>query len=546
MIQARAQGLEVGPYGRLQIEGLDGDIWSDFRVRRLAVADSRGVWIEADNLRVRWSPAELLRRRLHLRVVTADRLLVLRPPIAKPDNRPQSKPPAFSYAADKIAARVELAPAFAAARGVYDTTAAFEMLDHGPTKVRLDAKSLLAAGDHLSLDLSLGDKDALKLDADAREVKGGALAGMFGLDPTLPFDLAAHLSGTIGNGRLQAVVHSGELTPVHVSGAWNPRGGGGSAYLLLGASKWTRVLVGGFGPEAQLAISGSQAKGSVYDLDVRLITDNIMLSAKGPFDAAKRSSLGMGLTVAVDDLHLLTPTPQMGAGEAKGQITGDLSDLRFVGDAEAHDLELWGWRLARAAGKVTVGWKKGELDVQGDVAGFGGSGAGVIAEAGGAAPKAKVDVMRLKDGRVLIKSLDMVGRGARLQGTGGQNPLFQGLSFKGQLQISDLGQVIPGSAGGLDAAWSASQERGFDQPWVFTAEGRGRGMAVGVRVNPAAGTMMVVGGRPARMTRMRAHECNDPRQDGAQQRQENDRLIHDGCQPFIRLMSSTAIDPRLR
>jgi hypothetical protein len=52
--------------------------------------------------------------------------------------------------------------------------------------------------------------------------------------------------------------------------------------------------------------------------------------------------------------------------------------------------------------------------------------------------------------------------------------------------------------------------------------------------------------RSARVARMGAGERNDRGEDGAEQRQENDRLIHGGFQPFIRLMSSTAIVPRLR
>ena len=225
---------------------------------------------------------------------------------------------------------------------------------------------------------------------------------------------------------------------------------------------------------------GPQAQSkSVHDLDVRFITSNIVILARGPFDMDRRESLGMKLQVAVNDLHKLTPNPQMTAGQAAGTIAGDLSDLRFSGNAEAHDLELWGWRLQRAAGPVKVGWKKGELEVQGDLAGFGGSGAGFIAEVGGQTPKATADVMRLKDGRILIKALDVTGHGVRVQGTGGQNPLFKGLSFQGALQITDLGQVLPGAGGQVEASWSASQEAGFDKPWVFAAEGRGKGMTAG-------------------------------------------------------------------
>jgi hypothetical protein len=48
------------------------------------------------------------------------------------------------------------------------------------------------------------------------------------------------------------------------------------------------------------------------------------------------------------------------------------------------------------------------------------------------------------------------------------------------------------------------------------------------------------------MPRPSAAQRNDRRDDAAEQREENDRLIHKKVQPFIRLMSSTAIEPRLR
>jgi translocation and assembly module TamB len=485
-IQSRAEGVEIGPYGKLHIEGLQGDLWRDFSIRKLTVADQKGVWIEADNLRVRWGYAELLSRQLHVHAITADRLAVLRQPIAKQENKPPGKNLGFTYAVDQIRARVELAPAFSMVQGVYDATAGFSTDSRGPLRARLDARSLLKHGDHFTFDLALGPKDAVKLDADAKEAGGGALAGMLGFDPAQPFDLTANVSGALAQGRVRALAHSGALTPIDATGAWGRNGGGVSAHLLLGASRWTRYLVNGFGPEAELAIisrpqaaqKSRQKAASAYGLDVRFITANVVIIAKGPFDVAKRASLGMDLGVAVNDLHKLAPAPQMMAGRASGTITGDLQDLRFSGALEAHDLELWGWRLQKAAGPVKVSWKKGELEVQGDLTGSGGSGGGAIAEAGGTEPKATVDVIRLKDGRILIKSLSAIGRGLRLQGTGGQNPLFKGLSFNGDLQVTDLSQLVPGTSGALDASWSASQG-GSLQPWVFSAEGRGKGLSTG-------------------------------------------------------------------
>src|ERR1700719_1142101 len=58
--------------------------------------------------------------------------------------------------------------------------------------------------------------------------------------------------------------------------------------------------------------------------------------------------------------------------------------------------------------------------------------------------------------------------------------------------------------------------------------------------------VMMLDGVAARTARMRANERDDRGDDGPEQRQEDDCLDHSRVQPFIRLTSSTAIEPRLR
>ena len=57
LIEARVSGLRLGPVGKLRIEGLGGDVWRDFTVRRLTISDERGVWLQADGLSLRWDYA---------------------------------------------------------------------------------------------------------------------------------------------------------------------------------------------------------------------------------------------------------------------------------------------------------------------------------------------------------------------------------------------------------------------------------------------------------------------------------------------------------
>ncbi len=481
LIETRLEGLPLGPYGRLHVEGLEGDVWRDFTVRRLTVRDAQGVWLRADGIHVRWRYAELLRRRVHIRALDIQTLSLLRRPVAPPRKAPPGKGPPLSYRLDALKARVDMAPAFAFRHGVYDITGDLDRRYRGGTVAKVAAESVLRPGDHLRAALDLGRGQALRLDADALEVKGGAIAGILGLAPEQPFALKAHMTGTINDGKLALLARSGDQTPIQAEGAWGPRGGGLSAHLVLGASRWTHPLIRMFGPEAQLAVIGKHRSSSVYDLDTRFIADNVVIMAKGPFDVAKIATGGMGSSVVVKDLKKMTPAPSMGEGRATGTFSGNLGDMRFAGAAETANLELLGYHLARASGPVKVEWTKGQLDVQGDVVGTGGSGQGLLAQAGGPTLHIKTQVVRLKDGRILIKALDAAGNGVMVQGTGGQNVLGQGLSFKGAVQVADMAKFAPGSMGQLSGGWSATQEAGPDKPWVFTAEGRGQNLTSGAR-----------------------------------------------------------------
>ncbi len=66
-------------------------------------------------------------------------------------------------------------------------------------------------------------------------------------------------------------------------------------------------------------------------------------------------------------------------------------------------------------------------------------------------------------------------------------------------------------------------------------------------VRRVLGVELLAGRRPlARAARARAGERDQAGQDGAKQRQKDDRLIHPPLQPFMILMSSTAMEPLLR
>lgn len=92
LIEARANGLKLGRFGKLNIEGLTGDVWRHFALRRLTISDEKGVWLEAKNLKVSWHYAELLQRRMHAEAITAQQVTILRRPTLTPKQKSRGLP----------------------------------------------------------------------------------------------------------------------------------------------------------------------------------------------------------------------------------------------------------------------------------------------------------------------------------------------------------------------------------------------------------------------------------------------------------------------
>jgi len=42
LVEAGANGLKLGRIGKLKVEGVEGDLMKDFRIRRLTIVDERG------------------------------------------------------------------------------------------------------------------------------------------------------------------------------------------------------------------------------------------------------------------------------------------------------------------------------------------------------------------------------------------------------------------------------------------------------------------------------------------------------------------------
>jgi len=219
-IEARANGLKLGRFGRLKIEGLHGDLWSDFTVRRLTITDEKGVWLDADNVVVVWRYHELFLRRFHADRLAAGRVRILRRPTLTPKTTSRNLP--LSVKIEKARLVVETLPAFSYRPGLFDVVGSLDVIRKGPVHVRMGVGSRLHAGDRIGLAIDSGKGAPLVVVADAEEVEGGAIAGSPGLAADKPLPPQVRARGAISRPRRRVTGTIAAARPA-AGCRWSPR-----------------------------------------------------------------------------------------------------------------------------------------------------------------------------------------------------------------------------------------------------------------------------------------------------------------------------------
>ena len=478
VIVGMIEGLKLGPVGRLHVEGMAGDVFDTFGFNKLTIVDAKGVWFEADDVALVWDPLELLARRVHAEHLHAALVRVMRAPVlTKEPPAPPSKLP-VSLIFDDVKLRLETAPAFSIQKGVWDIAAKVEVHRSGRIRGNLVAKSGLHAGDGVTLALRIGRRQRFLLRAEAVEAKGGALAGALGLAADQPLHIHATGDGTSAQGAAQITAISGGSTPLDGSARWGKAGLDAAVRVSLAASRLTRFFADRLGPEASIHLAARQQKGDVYAVQGTADAANANLRLKGDIDWRRKTTSDLAIDLSARDLEKWLSQPAIGGFHTSGTLQGGLDRFSYRGTADAAQIAEQGYALARLSGPLDVSLKDREWRIRTDALGLGGGGKGLPATLLGAQPRINADVSVLKEGRVLIRALDVAGANLKLSAAGGQG-LFGRLSFKGSASIPNAGVLRAGAKGGLTATWDAGEAKDA-KGWDFAFDAKGAGFASGL------------------------------------------------------------------
>ena len=335
-VEGLLDGARLGPFGRVHVEGLEGDIWGDFTLRRLTINDAHGTWLDARQVRLRWNWLALLQRRLDIDACDARLVTVIRRPWVEP-TVPTSGHSPISLHIDKLAVQLELLPAFSSRYGLYNVAGGFDLRREGGMAGRAQVASLTHAGDRLDADFDLGRDKTIRLALQVQEADGGALAGALGLAANQPFLVSASASGTTSQGRFHVESRSGPVVPIAGDGAWTPQGGQGRGAITLAASKYLAWYQRMLGPQVRFDISGARVADGLEGVVFSATSDNVDVSARGEADLGRQTTgpAGMQVQIVARQGERLLGFPQMGAARMSGILSGRADRWSLAGPLEA-------------------------------------------------------------------------------------------------------------------------------------------------------------------------------------------------------------------
>ncbi|MDI6624720.1 MAG: hypothetical protein QME55_08315, partial [Brevundimonas sp.] len=442
-------GKKVGRYGRINVEGVRGDLFDDFTIDRVTVTDADGVWLEARKVRVDWNWWPLVLRRFHATEIEAEVVRLIRRPLVEPSTEPPGPQP-LSIDIDRFSADVELLEGFSKEYGRWKLAGEAQVPRKGLKRIVVNADSNSRPGDFLRLTAGISDDIAdMRVNLRAREARGGPIAGALGYSPDEPFVATAIVNGEV----VDAMVRTGDFTPLTIKGAYGPDQANIAGFVDFSGSDLLEPFARRIGRTAKfaLAMAPDRNDDGLQGVGWRLVSENLTSRASGLVRVSDRSApRGIRVNVSTPSLTRLAGRPFGGAATWSALFRGDAAAWSLDGSIDVRDAELSSYQAQRVRGPVNIQARNGRYDIDGDVRVAGGSTAGMVGGLLGATPRVQFEAARLADGSILLERLDAAGRALKVTGTGGRN-LLGGLGFRGRAEVTDASRLRDAAEGAFGA-----------------------------------------------------------------------------------------------
>jgi len=292
----RISQLETSSGLRIRIGRIEGSIFSEVRLKNVAVLDQRGVFVTSPEIEVDWTPGRWFQNALYVDRIEADRLTLLRLPQLKRTGRPSGPIlPKFDINIGELAIhKLELAPAVS---GVARSGSVYGNADirRGRAQVELRA-AMDRGGDQLVVVLDAEpDGNRFDLEVRAQSPGNGVLPALLGTKKSLNLVITGDGSWTAWRGVTSLDMGGQKAARLQLTvrdGRYGLRGALAPAQFLTGKMMRLTSPVLKVAGDATLAEQVLRGKLTIGSVSLRAVASGAIDLGEGAYDDL---SLGLDL-----------------------------------------------------------------------------------------------------------------------------------------------------------------------------------------------------------------------------------------------------------
>ncbi|MEZ5973152.1 MAG: translocation/assembly module TamB domain-containing protein [Hyphomonadaceae bacterium] len=479
-------GVRVWRLGRIKVDDVTGPWLGDLRAGTITIADGDGVWLEAHNVDLNWSPLEMLFGKVRLRAARADSIAVARQP-ALLDPQPSS---GKSFDIDIDGLEIEhllLAEPVIGQAAEFSAQLSLDIRDETLRGVDLVVHRLDSEDDRLIALYHGGESYALSL--DLYSAPGAVIARALGVgDRGVTATALGHGDTSRGNAHFEAV--AGETQLLIGSNVWTPTDWSMQGEAQLDALPALETLAQRIGPSLRFNITGRVHE---HTFDAHGVSPFVTVSLNGTLDEDGELAGPAHIaatTNQLSDIARESPFP-LGAARLEGELRRARGTTAIHANLDAQQIDALG-QTTRLTGPVEAALTERAFTLSGDLR----------------APQQTAPLFvnaRLQTSleydrrrhRFQLNRSELVGDAVSVRAQGwvnGDDGEFSGEWRARKLEA--LASDLRGEAGG---PWRAFRDgEGAQRAWTITAAGQGAHIDGAPTVVP-----QLLGASPTLDTRMR-------------------------------------------
>ena len=353
-------GQRVWRLGRIDIDGVSGGWLGALRAEHISIADEDGVWLEAENVALRWRPQDILFGAVRIDSAYAASVRVLRQPTLL-ERRPSSGVDFDVWIGSLRTESITLEQAVVGEAAAFEAALSLDLRKRSLEGLDLALRRTDSEADRI-IAVYRPDED-YALHVDVISAPGGILARALGVADE---GVRAAANG-VGDAQAGEATYSATIgeTPLLTGAArWTPARWSTQANARFDLLPALRTLGRRIGASAAVEASGER----VGDFTAHAETPFLALDISGELDN-KRELVGgarfVATTTRLSDIAREAPFA-FGAARLQGELRRARGAIAIQGELDAQEIEALGQRT-RLTGQVRAALNDRRFELRGDL-----------------------------------------------------------------------------------------------------------------------------------------------------------------------------------